>query len=82
MDYKPSASVSRLAVAWTPAAPGRRRAPYSAARDPAHIDEPSAAAESPLDEEALARIDTIIAGAVTVVRALTRGHLKELHTGK
>jgi len=36
-------------------------------RDPAHIDDAIRASDLQLDEEALARIDTIIAGPVTVV---------------
>ena len=36
-------------------------------RDPAHIDDAIRASDLQLDEEALARIDTIIAGVVTVV---------------
>jgi aryl-alcohol dehydrogenase-like predicted oxidoreductase len=55
-----------LAVAWTPARPGVDVA-IVGTRDPAHIDDAIRAADLPLDEEALARIDTIIAGAVTVV---------------
>ena len=51
-------SVSRLAVAWTLARPGVD-VPIVGPRDPAHIDD--------LDEEAFARIDTVIAGAVIVV---------------
>lgn len=47
-----------MAVAWTLARPGVD-VPIVGPRDPAHIDD--------LDEEAFARIDTVIAGAVIVV---------------
>jgi aryl-alcohol dehydrogenase-like predicted oxidoreductase len=55
-----------LAVAWTLARPGVD-VPIVGTRDPPHIDDAIRIADLELDEEALARIDTIIAGAVIVV---------------
>jgi aryl-alcohol dehydrogenase-like predicted oxidoreductase len=55
-----------LVVAWTLVRPGVDVA-IVGTRDPAHIDDAIRAADLQLDEEALARIDTIMAGTVTVV---------------
>ncbi|MFZ0058846.1 MAG: hypothetical protein WAL35_02215 [Acidimicrobiales bacterium] len=53
-------------VAWTLARSGVDVA-IGGTRDPAHIDDAVRAVDLPLDEGALARIDTIIAGVVAVV---------------
>jgi len=58
-------SVSRLAVAWTLAHPAVHVA-IVGTRNPAHVDDALAAAELRLDQEALARIDAIMADAVPV----------------
>jgi hypothetical protein len=58
-------SIGQLAVAWTLAHPGVDVA-IVGTRDPAHVDDVLAAADLELDEEALARIDAIMAGAVPV----------------
>jgi aryl-alcohol dehydrogenase-like predicted oxidoreductase len=58
-------SVSRLAVAWTLARPGIDVA-IVGIRDPRHVDDVVRAVDLQLDGEALARIDEITSGAVTV----------------
>ncbi len=58
-------SVSRLAVAWALARPGVDVA-IVGTRDPGHLDDAVRAVDLQLDDDALARIDEITAGAVTV----------------
>ena len=65
-------SVSRLAVAWTLARPGIDVA-IVGTRNATHVDDAVRAVDLQLDADALARIDEITAGAVTVTGPTPKG---------